>query len=109
MKFKDWTIDEIIHWLEGLKSSDLVDCHCIPRVSGEITFRNGESKHPVTPLPDKYKSHYQCHYCAFDPIYPDKSFCHKFNMTINNVISCSEWDNNCPCVEYEEIKRNARN
>ena len=46
MKFKDWTIDSLIEYLKEAKHApeDVLDCHCVARVSGEIFIRNGESK-----------------------------------------------------------------
>ena len=44
MKFKNWTIDDLIDYLKQMKSApkDRLDCHKVPRVSGEIDIVNGE-------------------------------------------------------------------
>ena len=46
MKFKNWTLDNLIEYLESLKSapSECLDYHCITRCNGEINVFNGERK-----------------------------------------------------------------
>ena len=46
MKFSNWTLDSLIEYLKAMKSApaDRLDCHCVPRVRGEIFVENGERK-----------------------------------------------------------------
>lgn len=44
MKFKNWTIDDLIEWLINMKTSDLVDCHRLKFCRGEIEIYNGKRK-----------------------------------------------------------------
>lgn len=44
MKFKNFTIDELIEYLISCKSSNLLDYRKVTLVSGEITMYNGERK-----------------------------------------------------------------
>lgn len=44
MKFKDYTIDSLIKYLESCKSCGGFDCHKVIRISGEIHMHNAEPK-----------------------------------------------------------------
>lgn len=44
MKFKDWTIDELINYLQNIKSSGGLDYRCVIRSRGTIELYNGEKK-----------------------------------------------------------------
>lgn len=46
MRFRNWTLDELIEYLKDMKSApaDRLDYHCVPRVRGEIFVENGERK-----------------------------------------------------------------
>ena len=46
MRFRNWTLDELIEYLKAMKSdpADRLDYHCVPRVRGKIFVENGERK-----------------------------------------------------------------
>lgn len=44
MKFNNWTLEDLIKYLERLKASECFDYRCVPRCFGEIFFYNGEDK-----------------------------------------------------------------
>lgn len=44
MRFTDIRLTDLIDILENTKHSNLVDCHCVTRCSGEIHIYNGENK-----------------------------------------------------------------
>ena len=46
MKFKDWTLDALIKYLQEMKLSPDFDWRYVTRCSGEIDIHNAEPKKP---------------------------------------------------------------
>ena len=44
MRFNNWKLNELIEWLQNIKSSPDFDCYCVTRCFGEIRIYNGEGK-----------------------------------------------------------------
>ena len=47
MKFTSWTIEELISWLQRMKTSPDFDYHRVQRVRGEIIIENGELRRTI--------------------------------------------------------------